>query len=86
MEQKKPYEPPKIVDLQVDYTQAVGATRCIAGPTATAQCTTGSQATSVCSDGAQATASCGTGSAFRSANNCQNGNRAVNCKTGTSAG
>jgi hypothetical protein len=86
MKQKKPYEPPKIIDLQVDYIQAVGATRCAAGPTATGQCNTGTNATAACSNGGQATASCGTGSRFAPANNCQSGNNAVNCKTGSTAG
>lgn len=74
MKQKKPYEPPKIIDLQVDYTQAVGASRCVVGPTATG----------VCNVGNQATTSCGGGSAFR-ATDCGNGNRAINCKAGSSA-
>jgi hypothetical protein len=76
MKQKKPYDPPKIIDLQVDYTQAVGVTKCNTGPTATG----------VCSAGNQATSSCGVGSGFRAAD-CGNGNRATNnCKTGSSAG
>lgn len=75
MKQKKPYEPPKIIDLQVDYAQAVGQSKCLTGGQATGQCTGGSTATGACN----------TGPAFR-AQACQNGNRALNCKTGSSAG
>jgi hypothetical protein len=85
MKEKRPYEPPKIIDLQVDYTQAVGATRCMTGPTATGQCTTGNQATSQCTGGRVATVSCSTGSSAMP-QNCRTGNTAVRCNSGKSAG
>ena len=75
MSKKRQYEAPKIVDLQVDYTQAVGQTRCL----------TGSTATGSCEAGAAATTTCNTGPTFQ-AQACQTGTRAVNCKTGSNAG
>jgi hypothetical protein len=83
MKQKKPYEPPKIIDLQVDYTQAVGATRCIMGPTATGQCGTGNQATSDCNTGAAATVACSQGPSA-TPQNCRTGTTAQNCNYGKS--
>jgi hypothetical protein len=54
---KKPYEPPKIIDLQVDYTQAVGQSQCATGQAAAARCTRGNSARNMCTMGHKATAS-----------------------------
>ncbi len=70
MKEKKTYEPPMVIDLQVDYTQAVGQSRCNAGPTATGQCTTGPQANRTCGTGTQFTPFCGNG---QTANGCNTG-------------
>jgi hypothetical protein len=83
MKERKPYEAPKIIDLQVDYAQAVGQSRCLAGGQATGQCTTGAQATSECTTGAQATATCSGGSSF-TPQNCRNGSTAGRCNYGKS--
>ncbi len=53
----KPYEPPQIIDLQVDYTQAVGASRCATGQGAAARCSRGNSANNQCSMGHKATSS-----------------------------
>ncbi len=81
MKTKKPYAPPKIVDLQVDYTQAVGQSKCLTGGQATGQCTTGAQATSQCSGGAQATVACAQGPSA-TPQNCRDGATAVRCNYG----
>ena len=73
MKEKKPYEPPKIVDLQVDYTQAVGQSRCVVGPTASGQCSAGNVATVACAQGPSATPQ-----------NCRSGATAINCNYGKS--
>lgn len=39
-----PYEPPKIYELDVDLTQAMGQTRCNPGQRAAGACTNGAQA------------------------------------------
>ncbi len=83
MKEKKPYEPPTVIDLQVDYTQAVGASRCVAGGQATGQCGTGAQATSQCGTGSHATVACSQGPSARPAN-CRNGETASNCNYGKS--
>jgi hypothetical protein len=51
---KKPYEPPKIVDLKVDYTQAVGQSRCLTGTSASGQCNRGNSANQLCMMGHKA--------------------------------
>ncbi len=84
MKQRKPYEPPKIIDLQVDYTQAVGASACDQGGQATGLCRNGGQANDRCNNGNGAEALCYNGSRF-TGTNCQSGNSATNCKTGSSA-
>jgi hypothetical protein len=71
MTEKKTYEPPRIVDLQVDYTQAVGASRCV----------TGAQATTTCTSGNVASTSCNTGNSAVPLN-CNSGNTAQNCNYG----
>jgi hypothetical protein len=72
MKERKPYEPPKIVDLQVDYTQALGLSRCVLGSAASGQCGVGTQASSTCS----------TGSGFTSPPSCVNGGTTSGCNTG----
>lgn len=58
MKRKKPYEPPKIIDLKVDYTQAVGASQCATGSSAVARCQVGRDADSQCYFGQHAGVSC----------------------------
>jgi SynChlorMet cassette protein ScmA len=83
MKVKKPYEAPKIIDLQVDYTQAVGVSKCLTGGQATGQCTTGGQATSQCTTGTQATVACSQGPSA-TPQNCRTGTTAQNCNYGKS--
>ena len=83
MKEKKRYEPPRIVDLQVDYTQAVGQSQCSAGGQAYGQCGTGAQASSQCGAGPQATLACNQGQSA-TPQNCATGNTAINCNYGKS--
>ncbi len=57
MKKKKPYKPPRIIDLQVDYTQAVGQSQCASGWAAAGQCNRGESANERCSVGHKATSS-----------------------------
>jgi hypothetical protein len=61
---KLPYEPPKIYELDVDMSQAMGKTSCTRGSTASAACTRGNAATMSCSRGAAATTYCNTGGSY----------------------
>ncbi len=65
MKAKKTYEPPKIVDLTVDYTQAVGQSQCVPGNNAAARCQAGSNAASQCYFGQRAGGLCTHGPAFK---------------------
>jgi hypothetical protein len=83
MKNKKSYEPPMVVDLKVDYTQAVGQSQCLTGGQASGQCGTGAQATSQCGTGGRATSACAQGPSARP-QNCSTGNTAHNCSYGKS--
>jgi hypothetical protein len=70
---KKPrYEPPRIFEMEVDMTQAMGATRCQAGTNATGPCNTGSRA-GTCSTGNTATNTCSGGSTGKTPGACSMG-------------
>jgi len=83
MKDKKPYEAPKIIELQVDYTQAVGVSTCLAGGQATGQCGTGAQATNQCATGSRATTACRQGPSA-TPQQCRSGDTAGNCNYGKS--
>ena len=52
---KLPYEPPKIYELDLDMTQAMGATKCRTGASAAGyECKSGSSPTSSCTNGSSA--------------------------------
>ena len=81
MKEKRSYEPPMIIDLQVDHTQAVGQTvSCETGHLANS-CNTGANAGNRCITGGSATSNCGTGG--NASNNCGNGGSAsLKCSNG----
>jgi hypothetical protein len=60
-DKKLPYEPPKIYELEVDMSQAMGQTSCDNGNTASATCTRGNTATTSCERGNAATTFCNPG-------------------------
>ena len=61
-EKKIKYEPPRVYELQVDLTQAMGQTVCTAGRSAAGSCQTGQGPAGVtCSTGRSATTQCGAG-------------------------
>jgi hypothetical protein len=63
-EKKLPYEPPKIYELDVDMSQAMGQTSCSRGNTASSTCSRGNSATMSCSRGSAATSYCNTGGSY----------------------
>jgi hypothetical protein len=65
MDKKKKYEPPQIIDLKVDYTQATGASRCWNGAAQGWQCMSGSGAGHQCMTGNRAGFKCSSGSSAR---------------------
>jgi len=65
MKEKKKYEPPKIIDLKVDYTQATGVSRCWNGASQGWQCTPGGGAGHWCRSGATAGFDCRVGTSPR---------------------
>jgi len=65
MDKKKKYEPPRIIDLKVDYTQATGASRCWNGAAQGWQCQPGSGAGHQCKTGSRAGFRCMSGAAPR---------------------
>lgn len=60
---KRPYEPPKIYDLGVDFTQALGQT-CPGGGGETGDCPGGGTAGTDCGGGGSASGSCPGGGNF----------------------
>jgi hypothetical protein len=59
---KRPYESPKIYELEVDLTQAMGQTQCTNGEGASGACSSGNlPAGSGCGPGSSATVLCGNG-------------------------
>ncbi|MBW2344835.1 MAG: hypothetical protein JRF53_12640 [Deltaproteobacteria bacterium] len=59
---KRPYKPPKIYELEVDLTQAMGQTQCSAGRGASGACSRGNlPAGSGCGAGGSASVLCGNG-------------------------
>ena len=59
---KRPYEPPKIYELEVDLTQAMGQTQCTVGRGASGACSRGNlPAGSGCGAGGSAGVLCGRG-------------------------
>ena len=59
---KRPYEPPRIYELEVDLTQAMGQTQCTAGRGASGACGRGNlPAGSGCNPGSSASLLCGRG-------------------------
>ncbi len=60
--EKLPYEPPKVYELDVDLTQAMGQTQCTAGRGASGACNRGNlPAGSGCGAGRSAGVLCGNG-------------------------
>ena len=90
---KKKYEPPKIIDMNVDHVQALGQTvtpgQCNTGPSAETMCQFGNMAYGgKCQSGSSAGARCQAGSDPGGAGGkCQSGGMAFGgmCKSGTTA-
>ena len=87
MKEKKPYEPPKIIDIKVDYEQAVGQTigpgACHSGPAASARCQTGGTATGgMCHSGNMAAQRCQTGGSASGGRCDSGGNASSICSSG----
>ncbi|MBN2124791.1 MAG: hypothetical protein JW821_10895 [Deltaproteobacteria bacterium] len=64
-DKKRPYEPPRIYELDVDMTQAMGQSLCRTGSFAAGACDNGAQASGSCQNGAQAGVECDRGSSGR---------------------
>jgi hypothetical protein len=61
-QKKRPYESPKIYELEVDLTQAMGQTQCTAGRGASGACSRGNlPAGTGCGNGGSASVTCGSG-------------------------
>jgi hypothetical protein len=76
VKKKRPYEPPKIYELEVDLTQAMGQTQCSRGLNAAGACRPGKSAISTnCKPGLSATVQCNPGN--RPGLACRPGNRAL---------
>lgn len=58
---KKKYEPPSLVELDLDPEQAVGQTTCRVGTRAGGQCLQGAKAMVACGVGGKAARVCGVG-------------------------
>ena len=63
-DKKLPYEAPKIYEIEVDMSQAMGQTTCTQGNTASSTCTRGNTATMSCERGNAATTFCNAGSNY----------------------
>lgn len=61
-DKKRPYEPPRVYEMEVDMTQAMGASLCSNGTQASGACNAGNRAGSTCGNGNRATNRCSTGS------------------------
>jgi hypothetical protein len=70
---KRRYEPPKIYELDVDMTQAMGASVCKSGSQAASTCSNGPQAKGACSNGNRAVTTCSGGSSGRTTVPCSMG-------------
>jgi len=70
---KRPYEPPQIFEMDVDLTQAMGATQCGRGIAASGACSSGRNPAGVnCSAGPGAAVQCTNGN--RPGATCSSGN------------
>lgn len=79
---KKQYEPPRIYELDVDLKQAMGASTCNPGNSASGACGTGGAAnTGHCGSGGTAQNGCGAGTTAGSGN-CGSGGNVQYCTTG----
>ena len=59
---KRPYEPPKVYELDVELTQAMGQTQCTVGRNAAGSCSAGQNPASAnCGPGQSANVQCGAG-------------------------
>ncbi|MFH1490047.1 MAG: hypothetical protein ABII06_14185 [Pseudomonadota bacterium] len=71
---KRPYEPPQIFEMDVDLTQAMGATQCGRGIAAAGSCKAGPNPAGVnCSAGARAAVQCASGA--RPGAGCSSGSK-----------
>jgi hypothetical protein len=59
---KRRYEPPRIYEMEVDMTQAMGASLCTTGNRASGACNTGNRAAANCVNGSRAGTMCNSGS------------------------
>lgn len=64
-DKKRPYEPPKIYELEVDMTQAMGQSLCRNGSRAGGACNNGAHAGTDCRNGNMAGNTCDGGSSGR---------------------